>query len=163
MPDLGSLSDEQLRSRIREIRSEEEEVSYQRRILHGRIDVIRSEILARIGGREDRPGPSDASLTSLLDRLTDVLVHKGPPPIEQELERLGADDHGRVPEIDLDEELPDLESLPDDDLAGLVHGLARRERSVSDRRQELHREIEGLRSEHVQRLRRRYTADPDVR
>jgi hypothetical protein len=156
VPEPGSMTDEELRARIREIRAEEEQVSYQRRLLHGRIDVVRSEILSRIGGREDRPAGDDASLASLLDRLTDVLVHKGPPPIDQELERLGADDHGRVADVDVDEELPALEELSNDDLAGLVHGLARRERGVSDRRNELHAEIESLRAQHVARLRDRY-------
>jgi hypothetical protein len=155
--DPQAMDDEQLRARIREIRSEEEAVSYERRMLHGRIDVLRSEILARISGQSaDGASASEAaSQASLLDRLTDVLSHKGPPPVDEELDRLGADDHGTSISGDLDE-LPDLTALSDDDLAAYVHTLSRRERIVSDRRQVLHQEIEGLRAENVARLRRRY-------
>ncbi len=157
MVDPQSMSDEELRARLRAIRADEESVSYERRLLHGRIDVLRSEILARLGGQVGVvPSQSDAaSKASLLDRLTDVLAHKGPPPIDEELDRLGADDHGATVGGDLDE-LPELSSLSDDELAAHVHTLARRERVVSDRRQALHQEIEGLRTEHVARLRRQY-------
>ena len=157
--DPQAMDDEELRSRIREIREAEEAVSYERRMLHGRIDVLRSEILARIAGQagETTPPSEAASKASLLDRLTDVLSHKGPPPIDEELDRLGADDHGESVAGDLDE-LPDLAELSDDELAAYVHTLSRRERVVSDRRQLLHQEIEGLRAEHVARLRRQYVA-----
>ena len=46
-----SLTDDELRDRIREVKRDEEQVSYERRLLHGRIDVVRSEILARIDRR----------------------------------------------------------------------------------------------------------------
>ena len=155
--DPQALSDDELKARIRAIREEEEAVSYERRLLHGRIDVLRSEILARIAGQSgDAPSASAAAAhESLLDRLTDVLAHKGPPPIDEELDRLGADDHGATIAGELDE-LPELGTLSDDELAAHVHTLARRERIVSDRRQVLHAEIEGLRAEHVARLRRQY-------
>lgn len=155
--DPQAMDDEQLRSRIREIRSAEEAVSYERRMLHGRIDVLRSEILARIAGRsgEGASQTETAAHASLLDRLTDVLSHKGPPPVDEELDRLGADDH-RVSAVGDVDELPELSGLSDDELAAYVHALSRRERIVSDRRQVLHQEIEGLRAEHVARLRRQY-------
>ncbi len=157
LADPKAMDDGQLRARIREIRDAEDAVSYERRMLHGRIDVLRSEILARIAGQstEGASRSEAASKASLLDRLTDVLSHKGPPPVDEELDRLGADDHGASITGDLDE-LPDLNELSDDELAAYVHTLARRERVVSDRRQELHGEIEGLRAEHVARLRRQY-------
>lgn len=162
--DPHAMDDEALRARIREIRAAEEAVSYERRILHGRIDVLRSEILARIADQsgETASRSEAASKASLLDRLTDVLSHKGPPPIDEELDRLGADDHGASVAGALDE-LPDPAELSDDELAAYVHTLSRRERVVSDRRQELHQEIEGLRAEHVARLRRHYAGSgPDA-
>jgi hypothetical protein len=152
------MTDDELRARLRAIRSEEEETSYERRLLHGRIDVIRSEILSRIAGKEGQGAPQGESVEALLDRLSDVLAHKGPPPIDAELERLGAGDTGDADEPSLDE-LPDLDTLSNDELASLVHALARRERIVSDRRQELHRQIEAVRSEHVGRLRQRYATE----
>ena len=47
----SSFSDDELRDRIREVKRDEEQVSYERRMLHGRIDVVRSEILARVDRR----------------------------------------------------------------------------------------------------------------
>ena len=65
----SSFSDDELRDRIREVKRDEEQVSYERRMLHGRIDVVRSEILARIDRRtgveqctrRSAPGPGAAS------------------------------------------------------------------------------------------------------
>ena len=51
--------------------------------------------------------PGGEALEGLLGRLTDVLVHKGPPPIEQELAELGLDDDEPVAmTVPADDELP---------------------------------------------------------
>ena len=47
-PDLGSLSDADLKQLIGELTKKEHEVSYQRRILQGRIDLLRAELQARL-------------------------------------------------------------------------------------------------------------------
>jgi hypothetical protein len=52
--DFASLSDEGLKQKIDELTAEEREVSYRRRILHGQIDLLRAELVARLqktGGR----------------------------------------------------------------------------------------------------------------
>ena len=41
LPDLGTLSDQELRDLIRELMVEEHKVSYERRLLHGKIDILR--------------------------------------------------------------------------------------------------------------------------
>jgi hypothetical protein len=46
-PDLGSLSDADLKQLIDELTKEEVEDSYRRRILRGRIDLLRAELEAR--------------------------------------------------------------------------------------------------------------------
>jgi hypothetical protein len=46
-PDLGSLSDDDLRRLIDELTNEEFEDSYRRRTLQGRIDLLRAELEAR--------------------------------------------------------------------------------------------------------------------
>ena len=48
LPDLASLSDEDLKGLIDEYTKEEQEVSYQRRLLHGKIDILRAELVARL-------------------------------------------------------------------------------------------------------------------
>jgi len=76
LPDLGSLSDADLKQLIQELTKQEQEVSYQRRILHGKIDILKAELVARLqqsGGR---------SVLDQVDveRLTDILSGKAAPP-----------------------------------------------------------------------------------
>ena len=47
-PDFGSLSDADLKQVIDDLTKEELEVSYRRRILQGRIDLLRAELQARL-------------------------------------------------------------------------------------------------------------------
>jgi hypothetical protein len=48
-PDLTSISEEELRARLKELAEEERAVSYRRRVLQGRIDLIRAELVRRGG------------------------------------------------------------------------------------------------------------------
>jgi len=83
LPDIGSLSDQELRDLIRELVEEEQQVSYRRRILHGKIDILRAELVARL---QKRVGEGESPLAEVdLDRLTDILTSKAPPPTEEEL------------------------------------------------------------------------------
>lgn len=45
--DYSSKSDEELRSILEELLKEEGKVSYQRRVLHGKIDILRAELVRR--------------------------------------------------------------------------------------------------------------------
>ena len=77
LPELGSLSDEELKQLIDDLERQENEVSYQRRLLHGKIDILRAELVARLqqsGGR---------SVLDELDveRLTEILAGKASPPV----------------------------------------------------------------------------------
>ena len=76
LPDLASLSDEALRELIRELVEDEREVSYRRRILHGRIDILRAELVARLqvsGGRSVLDQVD-------VDNLAGILAGKSQPP-----------------------------------------------------------------------------------
>src|ERR1700759_1217816 len=44
-PDLGSLSDKELKEMIDSLTEEENEISYKRRVLHGKIDILRAELV----------------------------------------------------------------------------------------------------------------------
>lgn len=48
-PDLTDLSEDELRLRLKALAAEERDVSYRRRVLQGRIDLIRSELVRRGG------------------------------------------------------------------------------------------------------------------
>jgi len=46
-PDLGALSDSELKDLIESLTEEEQEISYRRRVLHGKIDILRAELVNR--------------------------------------------------------------------------------------------------------------------
>jgi hypothetical protein len=48
-PDLTSMSEEDLRAQLKELAEEEREISYRRRVIQGRIDLIRVELVRRGG------------------------------------------------------------------------------------------------------------------
>ena len=75
LPDLGSLSDEALKSLIDELQVREREVSYERRILHGKIDILRAELVSRL---QQSGGKSVLELVDL-SKLTDILAGKVTP------------------------------------------------------------------------------------
>jgi hypothetical protein len=52
-PDLGALTDAELKSLIRELTDEETDISYRRRILHGKIDILRAELVNRLQHKHD--------------------------------------------------------------------------------------------------------------
>ncbi|HET6172992.1 MAG TPA: hypothetical protein VFD90_10325 [Gaiellales bacterium] len=85
--DAGDLSDDDLRERIHERTQSEREVSFRRRILHGQIDLLRAEIVARL---RDRDGEASEHLAaSDVEQLSEILAHRGPPlELPAELERL---------------------------------------------------------------------------
>ncbi|MEZ5099454.1 MAG: hypothetical protein R3C15_06545 [Thermoleophilia bacterium] len=78
LPDLSSLSDQELRDLIKELVAEEQEVSFRRRILHGKIDILRAELVARLQGQVERGEPTLSEID--LDKLTEILAAKAPPP-----------------------------------------------------------------------------------
>ena len=73
-PDLGSLSDEELKDLIDKLTTEENEISYKRRVLHGKIDILRAELVNRLRHKRE----SGDSLISGDDvaQLTDILAGK---------------------------------------------------------------------------------------
>jgi hypothetical protein len=87
-PDLATLDDAQLRDMIRARMAEETDVSFQRRMLHGHIDLLREEVLTRLRTREGDEPASPLSADDV-DRLSAILKHRGPlPELPDELARL---------------------------------------------------------------------------
>jgi hypothetical protein len=76
-PDLAALSDADLKQLIDELTKEEQEVSYRRRILHGRIDLLRAELQARL-----REKPESILDEVDVDHLAAILAGKAAPPAE---------------------------------------------------------------------------------
>ena len=76
LPDLGSLSDDELKKLIDELTQEESEVSYRRRLLHGKIDILRAELVARL----QKTGGKSVLDQVDVESLTDILTAKGSAP-----------------------------------------------------------------------------------
>ena len=76
LPDLATLSDEDLKKLIDELTVEEQEVSYRRRLLHGKIDILRAELVSRLQKTEGMSALDHVDV----NRLTDILAGKASPP-----------------------------------------------------------------------------------
>ena len=76
VPDFASLSDDDLKQLIDELTREENEVSYQRRLLHGKIDILRAELVARL----QKTGGQSVLDEVDVERLTEILTSKAAPP-----------------------------------------------------------------------------------
>jgi hypothetical protein len=76
LPDLATLSDEDLKKLIDDLTHEEEEVSYRRRLLHGKIDILRAELVARLQATQGKSVLEAVDVES----LTAILAGKATPP-----------------------------------------------------------------------------------
>ncbi len=75
LPDLATLADDDLKTLIETLELEENEVSFRRRMLQGRIDILRAERTARLKGK---------SVTDVdVEKLTDILSARSSPPNEE--------------------------------------------------------------------------------
>jgi hypothetical protein len=76
-PDLGALNDQELKDLIHQLTDEEQEVSYRRRILHGKIDILRAELVNRLRQKHEQ---GESAITGAdVARLTDILAGKAMP------------------------------------------------------------------------------------
>ncbi len=76
LPDLGTLTDDDLKRLIDDLTRQEQEISYRRRLLHGKIDILRAELVARLQKTEGRSVLDELDV----DRLTEILTSKAAPP-----------------------------------------------------------------------------------
>ena len=77
LPDLTKLSDDDLDRLIEELERRESEVSYERRLLQGKIDILRAERVAR------KRGKSEEELAHVdVDQLSEILARKATPEAE---------------------------------------------------------------------------------
>ena len=75
-PDLGALTDQELKELIQQLTEEEQELSYRRRILHGKIDILRAELVNRLR-KKDESG--ELVITGAdVQQLTDILAGRVP-------------------------------------------------------------------------------------
>lgn len=131
---LGRLELDEVRHRRDDAAQEETDLSYLRRLLHGRIDIVRAEQKRRAEGGS----------SSVVERLAEILADNvvGPAPSgsgrHQPLEPSRAEAHRRhVEALVSDADLTDVGSLPDERLELALRTYVAEEESVSQRRREV--------------------------
>lgn len=142
--DLGELDLAEVRGRRDEAAQEETDLSYLRRLLHGRIDIVKAEQKRR------REGGSSSVVERLVEILSDNVV--GPAPSgsgrHQSLEPSRAEAHRRhVEALVSDADLSDVGSLPDERLDLALRTYSAEEESVSQRRREVQKVVDALNDE----------------
>ena len=81
-PDVSSMGDKDLKELIDELMVEERELSYRRRLLHGKIDILRAELVNRLKAKREA---GDVMITGKdVQQLTDILLGKVTHPEEDE-------------------------------------------------------------------------------
>jgi len=71
--DLEHKSNEVLRGLLDDLYAEEQRVSYRRRVLHGKIDILRSELVRRL--KAGREAGDDVISGRDVDRLIEILAN----------------------------------------------------------------------------------------
>ncbi|WP_405972705.1 aerial mycelium formation protein [Streptomyces sp. NBC_00988] len=147
-PDLTALRLPELRALRRDAQRDEADLSYVRRLLQGRIDILRAELARR----------SPAGAASVVDRLSEILTdaparHRSSArhvtlgtPHSEEYRLLAAEMLAEV-------ELSDLEARTDLELTTAMGRLVRYEQQVSRRRQLLQHTADGCSAEIARRYR----------
>ncbi|MBM3678980.1 MAG: hypothetical protein FJW96_14045 [Actinobacteria bacterium] len=141
-PDLSTLSDDQLSALIAEREAEEDRISYRRRVLHGRIDILRGELVARIRARVE-----EGTIETVTGEPHERPIFEGT---------------GEVPEEHDLEPLDDLHTISTQDLRDMIHELEREEDDVSLHRRFLHGQIDILRAERSRRARGEHVGTTDL-
>ena len=130
-------------------------LSYVRRMVHGRLDIVGNEL----SRRQEGGAPGDVG--ELLARLPDILAdHRrsgdaatARPPQAIEVAEVPEHLTGELNEILDSTELADLAHLDADDLHELVRRLMAFEETISTRRGSLHDVIDALQAEIARRYR----------
>jgi hypothetical protein len=71
--DLESKTNEELRGLLAELQAEEESISYRRRVLHGRIDILRAELVRRL--KVSHEAGDDVISGADIDKLVQILAN----------------------------------------------------------------------------------------
>ncbi len=81
LPDLSEISDTDLKKLIDDLTEEEQEISYRRRLLHGKIDILRAELVARLQRSEGKSVLEQVDV----EGLAKILAGKASPPVEDDV------------------------------------------------------------------------------
>lgn len=154
---LADISSEDLRTRQQEAQLEEADLSYARRLLQGRLDLLRDEQSRRGTGRgsQSTPGRSDEEIVAALTR---ILADSGVRPAaaggpstsrrRPEVQPPEVSARRRAPELAAtDVTSSDLKALDAERLASTIERLEDLERRVSASRAAVHRALDAVAGE----------------
>lgn len=133
LPDLLPLSDDALAALRAQLDEAEDAVSQRRRLLHGRIDILRAERTARLKAQV-AAGSFEAHTPTSLDRP--IYEGTGEVPADEDLEPL-----------------PDLATMDDDALWAEIRRLEQEEDDISLNRRVIHAQIDIVSAERAKRAR----------
>jgi hypothetical protein len=145
---LETAALEEVRALRAEAEQEETDLSYIRRMVQGRIDIVRAEL--------ERRG-SDGG--KLVDRLASILADEQRAPARglgrhATLEPSRADQHRRyVERLVADVDLTDVSSRSDDELQAAIATLAEEEEKLSTKRREVQKVMDACSAEITRRYR----------
>jgi len=151
LDDLAVLSLDEVRGRRRVAEQEEADLSYLRRLLQGRLDLVRAE-------QSRRGAPEPAQGASIVDSLPGILADgtrstRGSGR-HLTVEPSRVDDHRRAAEaLAADTELSDPQTMSDDELAAALATFIEAERSVSEVRRRVQDAMDTLTAEMTRRYR----------
>ncbi|MGW1138896.1 RsiG family protein [Streptomyces zhihengii] len=146
-PDLGGLRLPELRALRRDAQRDEADLSYVRRLVQGRLDILRAEVARRA----DPEAP-------VVDRLSEILAdapsRRGSSARHVTLSTPHGEEYRRLASDMLDEVgLSDLGARTDDELHDAMGRLLAYEQRVSRRRQQLQRTADDCSAEIARRYR----------
>lgn len=149
--DLARRSTDEIRRMRDECQEEETAVSFARRVLQGKLDIMRVEASRR------RDAKDDPAAASILELLPDILRdQQRTPPAHARMSRYllppgGQEQRREVDRLVSDEVLATLTDRSSEELTEIVERLAAKERELSDLRRELHRRIDAFQDELIRR------------
>ena len=146
-PELASLHLPELRSLRRRSQQEEADLSYVRRLLQGRIDILSAEL-------ERRAGPESPVVDRLSEILADMPSRVRSSARHVTLRTPQSEEYRKLAEEMLSEvALSDLEARTDAELHEALGRLVRYEQHVSRRRQQMQRTADDCSAEIARRYR----------
>lgn len=148
---LDDLPIEGVRAKRTEVQRLEDAVSYLRRLVQARIDIVGSEVQARASGeRADIAALVERLPTTLADQNSRTtagrLVSTMAPP--EDIETWASQ---RVDALSTKFTIGDVPEMSDDELVAMAEALGALERNVSSERRALHDRIDRLQAELIRR------------
>lgn len=149
---LDTKNEEDLRAMLAECSEAENEVSFERKLCQGRIDILKAELTRRKEGGDT---------SDLVARLPQILAGDEPRSDEGSLPSRAPDfsiprnadiPRRRVEEIVGEQTIARLPQLPDQEISSVIQALIEHEAALSARRKALHDVIDVLQKENVKRL-----------